>query len=110
MRSDPLRDSLKGITTVIDQKWIGHEFPASTLSIERVRLQSFAKATAEKRPLHTDVAAGGSLRAKKCISNVERLRTDASHIVELAANTSGPGSAKNGLPESQAFYRLRGQK
>jgi acyl dehydratase len=57
MRSDPLRSGLNGIITVIDKKWIGHEYPASTLAIERGRLQFFAKATGETRPFYTDVAA-----------------------------------------------------
>jgi acyl dehydratase len=42
---------------VIDKKWIGHELPVSVLSIERGRLQFFAKATGETRPEYTDVAA-----------------------------------------------------
>ena len=42
---------------MIDKKWIGHELPVSVLSIERGRLQFFAKATGETRPEYTDVAA-----------------------------------------------------
>ena len=48
---------------MIDRKWIGHELPASTLAIERSRLQFFAKATGETRPEYMDVAAarGGGI-------------------------------------------------
>jgi len=42
---------------MIDKKWIGHRFPASTLTIERGRLQFFAKAIGESRPAYTDLAA-----------------------------------------------------
>jgi acyl dehydratase len=42
---------------MIDRKWIGHELPASTLAIERSRLQFFAKATGEIRPEYLEVAA-----------------------------------------------------
>jgi acyl dehydratase len=42
---------------MIDRKWIGHELPPSVLSIERGRLQFFAKATGETRPEYLDVAA-----------------------------------------------------
>ena len=42
---------------MIDQKWIGHELPASVLEIERSRLQFFAKAIGETNPVYTDVAA-----------------------------------------------------
>jgi acyl dehydratase len=42
---------------MIDRKWIGHELPASILTIERSRLQFFAKATGETRPEYLDVAA-----------------------------------------------------
>jgi acyl dehydratase len=42
---------------MIDKQWIGHEFPVSVLAIERGRLQFFAKATGETRPVYTDLAA-----------------------------------------------------
>lgn len=42
---------------MIDKKWIGHELPPSVLQIERGRLQFFAKATGETRPVYTDLAA-----------------------------------------------------
>ena len=42
---------------MIDKKWIGHELPASVLFIDRSRLQFFAKATGETRPVYTDPAA-----------------------------------------------------
>jgi acyl dehydratase len=42
---------------MIDRKWIGHELSASSLPIERSRLQFFAKATGETRPEYTDVRA-----------------------------------------------------
>jgi acyl dehydratase len=42
---------------MIDRKWIGHELRASMFLIERSRLQLFANATGETRPLYTDVAA-----------------------------------------------------
>jgi acyl dehydratase len=42
---------------MIDRKWIGHELPASVLTIERSRLLFFAKATGETRPEYLDVAA-----------------------------------------------------
>jgi acyl dehydratase len=42
---------------MIDKAWIGRELPASTLSIERTRLQFFAKAVGETRPEYLDVAA-----------------------------------------------------
>lgn len=42
---------------MIDKKWIGHDFPASTLTLERGRLQFFARAIGETDPVYTDVAA-----------------------------------------------------
>lgn len=42
---------------MIDTKWIGHEWPAAVLPIERSRLQFFAKAIGETDPVYTDVAA-----------------------------------------------------
>jgi acyl dehydratase len=42
---------------VIDKRWIGHCLPASVLHIDRTRLQFFAKATGEERPLYTDESA-----------------------------------------------------
>ncbi len=42
---------------MIDRKWIGHELPASALFIDRGRLQFFAKATGETRPVYTDPEA-----------------------------------------------------
>jgi acyl dehydratase len=42
---------------MIDQKWIGHELPASVLPIERSRLQFFAKAIGETDPVYTDADA-----------------------------------------------------
>jgi acyl dehydratase len=42
---------------MIDRKWIGHELSASVLVIDRSRLQFFAKATGENRPIYTDPEA-----------------------------------------------------
>jgi acyl dehydratase len=42
---------------LIDKKWIGHELGASVLTIERSRLQFFAKAIGETDPVYTDTAA-----------------------------------------------------
>ena len=42
---------------MIDKKWIGHELPSSVMTIERSRLQFFAKAIGETDPVYTDVAA-----------------------------------------------------
>ena len=42
---------------MIDKKWIGHELPDSVMTIERSRLQFFAKAIGETNPVYTDVAA-----------------------------------------------------
>ncbi|MCK9687495.1 MaoC family dehydratase N-terminal domain-containing protein [Scleromatobacter humisilvae] len=42
---------------MIDRKWIGHRLPASVMTIERGRLQFFAKAIGETNPVYTDVAA-----------------------------------------------------
>jgi acyl dehydratase len=42
---------------MIDKKWIGHELPASELSIDRSRLRFFAKAIGETDPVYTDEAA-----------------------------------------------------
>lgn len=42
---------------MIDKKWIGHELPASTLSIERGRLRAFARAIGERDPVYVDVDA-----------------------------------------------------
>jgi acyl dehydratase len=42
---------------MIDTSWIGHELPSSMLQVERGRLQFFAKATGETRPVYTDVSA-----------------------------------------------------
>ena len=42
---------------MIDRKWIGHELPPSTMTIERSRLQFFAKAIGETDPVYTDVTA-----------------------------------------------------
>jgi acyl dehydratase len=42
---------------MIDKKWVGHELPASVLSIDRSRLKFFAKATGEVNPVYTDLEA-----------------------------------------------------
>ena len=42
---------------MIDRKWIGHELAASVLFIDRRRLQFFAKAIGETRPIYTDPEA-----------------------------------------------------
>jgi len=42
---------------MIEKKWIGHEFPACVLAIERGRLQFFAKAIGETRSVYTDPSA-----------------------------------------------------
>ena len=42
---------------MIDKKWIGHVLPDSVMTIERSRLQFFAKAIGETDPVYTDVAA-----------------------------------------------------
>ena len=42
---------------MIDRKWIGHELPASVLTIERSRLQFFAQAIGETDPVYTDATA-----------------------------------------------------
>ena len=42
---------------MIAKKWIGHELPDSVMTIERSRLQFFAKAIGETDPVYTDVAA-----------------------------------------------------
>jgi acyl dehydratase len=44
-------------TTMIDKKWIGHQLPASTLPIERGRLQFFARVIGETNPVYTDSVA-----------------------------------------------------
>ncbi|MEG0149139.1 MAG: MaoC family dehydratase N-terminal domain-containing protein [Comamonas sp.] len=40
---------------MIDKKWIGHELPASTITLDRGRLRFFAKAIGETAALYTDV-------------------------------------------------------
>ena len=45
---------------MIDKKWIGHELPDSVMTIERSRLQFFAKAIGETNPVYTDLAAARS--------------------------------------------------
>ena len=42
---------------MIDKRWIGHEYPASVLPLERTRLRFFAKAVGETDPVYTDPAA-----------------------------------------------------
>ncbi|WP_120967718.1 MaoC family dehydratase N-terminal domain-containing protein [Comamonas sp. lk] len=42
---------------MIDKKWIGHELPASTITLDRGRLRFFAKAIGETAALYTDVDA-----------------------------------------------------
>ncbi|MEG1734096.1 MAG: MaoC family dehydratase N-terminal domain-containing protein [Comamonas sp.] len=42
---------------MIDKKWIGHELPASTITLDRGRLRFFAKAIGETAALYTDVEA-----------------------------------------------------
>jgi acyl dehydratase len=42
---------------MIDRKWIGYELPDSVMTIERSRLQFFAKAIGETNPVYTDLAA-----------------------------------------------------
>lgn len=42
---------------MIDPKWIGHEWPASVLPVERGRLQFFAKVIGQTDPVYTDLAA-----------------------------------------------------
>ena len=42
---------------MIDKKWIGHDLPESVLSLDRSRLQFFAKAIGETDPVYTDPAA-----------------------------------------------------
>jgi len=41
---------------MIDSKWIGHETPASVMTIERGRLRLFAKSIGETNAVYTDVA------------------------------------------------------
>ena len=42
---------------MIARHWIGHELPASQLTLDRTRLAFFAKAIGETDPVYTDVAA-----------------------------------------------------
>ena len=42
---------------MIDKKWTGHPLPASTMTLERGRLQFFARAIGETDPVYTDLAA-----------------------------------------------------
>jgi acyl dehydratase len=42
---------------MIDRKWIGHELPPSRLTLDRGRLQYFAKATGQTDPVYSDVEA-----------------------------------------------------
>lgn len=42
---------------MIDRKWIGHELPASELTLERGRMRLFALAVGEDDPVYTDVDA-----------------------------------------------------
>lgn len=42
---------------MLDRKWIGHQLPPAVLTIERSRLQFFAKAIGETDPVYTDVEA-----------------------------------------------------
>ena len=42
---------------MIDKKWIGHELTPSVMTIDRSRLQFFARAIGETDPVYTDVAA-----------------------------------------------------
>ena len=42
---------------MIDKKWIGHELPASVMTLDRGRLQFFAKAIGETDAVYTDVEA-----------------------------------------------------
>lgn len=40
---------------MIDKKWIGHEFASSQMTIERGRLQFFAKAIGETNPIYFEL-------------------------------------------------------
>lgn len=42
---------------MIDKKWIGHQLKPSVLTVDRTRLQFFAKAIGEKNPVYVDPAA-----------------------------------------------------
>lgn len=42
---------------MIDRKWIGHELPASELTLDRTRLRFFAKAIGETDPVYTELTA-----------------------------------------------------
>ena len=42
---------------MIDRKFIGHQLKSSVLTVDRTRLQFFAKAIGEKDPVYTDPAA-----------------------------------------------------
>ena len=42
---------------MLDQSKIGHEFPAFSATVEKGRLQFFAKAIGETNPIYTDEAA-----------------------------------------------------
>ena len=42
---------------MLDQSMIGHEFPAFSATVEKGRLQFFAKAIGETNPIYTDEAA-----------------------------------------------------
>jgi len=42
---------------MIDKKWIGHELPAATMTVERGRVRFFAQAIGETNPVHSDVEA-----------------------------------------------------
>jgi acyl dehydratase len=45
---------------MIDKKWIGHELPASELTLERGRMRAFARAIGETDPVYTDLQAAQS--------------------------------------------------
>jgi len=42
---------------MLDAKWIGHELPPSTLTVDRTRLQFFAKVIGETDPVYANAAA-----------------------------------------------------
>jgi len=42
---------------MLDSKWIGYELPTSVLTVDRTRLQFFAKVIGETDPVYTDAAA-----------------------------------------------------
>jgi acyl dehydratase len=88
---------------MIDKKWIGHELPPSTLTIDRTRLRFFAKAIGETQPMYTEVEAA-------CAAGYTDLPAPPTFIIaaELDSGATDRLLADLGIPLSKLLHGEQG--